>query len=339
MTSTTETTMSLSEVFDTAKGILIAAGTSEANAHSVATSTWRAERDGIRSHGLMYVPIYAEHVRCGKVVGTATPVVSRPKPGAVSVDAGNGFAHPAIDAGYDVLTTAARENGVAALTIHNSYNCGILGHHAERLAEDGLVGLCFTHAPASVAPVGGKTPIVGTNPFALGVPDGNGGASIIIDQSVSVVAKSEIVLRSKNDEPIELGWAFDADGNPTTDAKAALKGTMAPSGGYKGFGLGLTVEVLASCLAGAVLSQNASPFSGTAGGPPATGQCFVAFDPMSFAGASFFDQIRTLTESIDNQDGARLPGARRKANRARLEADGVIVPDNLMAALDAAKQG
>ena len=117
-----------------------------------------------------------------------------------------------------------------------------MGHHAERLAEDGLVGLCFTHAPASVAPVGGKTPIVGTNPFALGVPNGNGGASIIIDQSVSVVAKSEIVLRSKNDEPIELGWAFDADGNPTTDAKAALKGTMAPSGGYKGFGLGLTVR-------------------------------------------------------------------------------------------------
>lgn len=339
MTSTTETTMSLSEVFETAKSILIAAGTSEANAHSVATSTWRAERDGIRSHGLMYVPIYAEHVRCGKVVGTATPVVSQPKPGAVSVDAENGFAHPAIDAGYDVLTTAARENGVAALTIHNSYNCGILGHHAERLAEDGLVGLCFTHAPASVAPVGGKTPIVGTNPFALGVPDGKSGASIIIDQSVSVVAKSEIVLRSKNDEPIELGWAFDADGNPTTDAKAALKGTMAPSGGYKGFGLGLTVEVLASCLAGAVLSQHASPFSGTAGGPPATGQCFIAFDPMSFAGASFFDQIRTLTESIDAQDGARLPGARRKANRARLEADGVVVPDNLMAALDAAKQG
>ena len=339
MTSTTQTIMTLSEVFDTAKSILIAAGASEANAHSVATSTWRAERDGIRSHGLMYVPIYAEHVRCGKVIGDASPVVGQPRPGAVVVDAGNGFAHPAIDAGYGAFTAAARENGVAALTIHNSYNCGILGHHAERLAEDGLVGLCFTHAPASVAPVGGKTPIVGTNPFALGVPDGSGGASIMIDQSVSVVAKSEIVLRSKNDEPIELGWAFDADGNPTTDAKAALKGTMAPSGGYKGFGLGLTVEVLASCLAGAVLSQHASPFSGTAGGPPATGQCFVAFDPMGFAGASFFDQIRTLTESIDAQDGARLPGARRKANRARLEVDGVAVPDNLMAALDAARQG
>jgi len=339
MSSPTQTNMSLSEVFDTAKSILMAAGASETSADSVATSTWRAERDGIRSHGLMYVPIYAEHVRCGKVIGTATPTVSNPKSGAVIVDAAHGFAHPAIDAGYHAFTLAARENGIAALTINNSYNCGILGHHAERLAEDGLVGLCFTHAPASVAPVGGKVPIVGTNPFALGVPDGDGGASMIIDQSVSVVAKSEIVLRSKNDEPIELGWAFDADGNPTTDAKAALKGTMAPSGGYKGFGLGLTVEVLASCLAGAVLSQHASPFSGTAGGPPSTGQCFIALDPMSFAGATFFNQIRTLAESIDGQDGARLPGARRKANRARLEKEGVMVPENLMNALDAARQG
>ena len=144
-------TLTLDEVYALAVDRLTDAGASAENAASVARSTWRAERDGIRSHGLMYVPIYAEHVRCGKVVGDAEPVVSRPRPGAVHVDAAYGFAHPAIDAGWESFTSAAWENGVASLTLHNSYNCGILGHHAERLAEVGLVGLCFTHAPASVA--------------------------------------------------------------------------------------------------------------------------------------------------------------------------------------------
>lgn len=326
-------TLTLDEVYNLALTRLMEAGASEANAASVARSTWRAERDGIRSHGLMYVPIYAEHVSCGKVVGDAVPAVSHPKPGSVSVDAKNGFAHPAIDAGWQDFTDAARTNGVATLTLHNSYNCGILGHHAERLAEEGLLGLCFTHAPASVAPVGGKKPVVGTNPFALATPDGKGGASMVIDQSISVVAKSEIVLRNKNGEAIEEGWAFGPDGEPTTDAAVALKGTMAPSGGYKGVGLGLTVEVLASCLAGAVLSTQASPFAGTAGGPPSTGQCFIAFDPAAFAGEAFFSQVETLLDNIRDQDGARVPGDRRKTNRMTTEAQGVVVNEAQQKAL------
>ena len=331
----TDTKLTLDQVFDLAKTALLNAGASEAAASAVAKSTWRAERDGIRSHGLMYVPIYAEHVRCGKVVGTAEPKVEQASAGSIRVDAGNGFAHPGIDAGWDAFTGAARANGVAALTLHNSYNCGILGHHAERLAEEGLLGLCFTHAPASVAPTGGKRPIVGTNPFALAAPDGAGGAALVIDQSISVVAKSEIVLRNKNGEKIDPSWAFDADGNPTDDPAAALKGTMAPSGGYKGVGLGLTVEILASCLAGAVLSINASPFAGIAGGPPATGQCFIAFDPDAFAGQAFHASIAELCAAIEAQDGARLPGARRKANRVKTEAEGVSVPANLMDSLNA----
>ena len=333
----TDTVMTLDQVHTLAKDALVKAGASEAAAASVAKSTWRAERDGIRSHGLMYVPIYAEHVRCGKVVGDAVPQVTRPKPGSIRVDAQNGFAHPAIDAGWTDFTAAARELGVSVLTLHNSYNCGILGHHAERLAEEGLLGLCFTHAPASVAPIGGKKPIVGTNPFALAVPSDDKGSDVamLIDQSISVVAKSEIVLRNKLGEAIDPSWAFDADGNPTSDPAAALKGTMAPSGGYKGVGMGLTVEILASCLAGALLSTQASPFAGTAGGPPATGQCFIAFDPASFAGEAFFANVATLVETIEGQEGARVPGSRRKAARATTESEGVKAPEALMTSLNA----
>ncbi|MDW5317063.1 Ldh family oxidoreductase [Rhizobium sp. PL01] len=330
----TELTMTLSAVEDLCLKTLVAAGASMDNARSVARSTMLAERDGIRSHGLLYVPIYADHLRCGKVDGKAVPAVNRPRPGAVTVDAATGFAHPAIDQGWPVLIDAARTNGIAAMTVFNSYNCGVLGHHAERIAEAGLLGLCTTHAPASIAPPNGRSPVIGTNPFALGVPDGAGGAAIILDQSASVIAKSEILLRSREGRQIEPGWAINPQGKPTLDAAEALKGSMLPAGGHKGFGAGLLVEILASCLSGAVLSKDASPFSGTAGGPPKTGQCFIAFDPAAFS-SGFSQQIETLVAAIAEQEGARLPGTGRRHARAITEIEGIRVDGALIGRIEA----
>jgi len=323
--------LSLNDIEALARDALMRAGASAVAAASVARSTRAAERDGIRSHGLMYVPIYAEHLRCGKVAGDAQPVVERPMRAAIRVDAGAGFAHPAIDAGLPALLDAARELGVAAMTVHDSYNCGVLGHHAERIAEAGLLGLCFTNAPASIAPIGGTRPVIGTNPFALGVPGAVAGeVAFVIDQSASAIAKSEIMLRAREGRAIEPGWALDAGGRPTTDPQVALKGSMAPSGGQKGFGAGLLVEVFAAALAGATLGKDAAPFSGPLGGPPRTGQCFIALDTGSLSGGAFAARITDLVAAIDEQDGARLPGSRRHAARARTEADGVAVPVDLL---------
>jgi len=330
-----EIRLDLDAVEALAQRALTRAGAAPAAAASVARSTRLAERDGIRSHGLTYLPIYCEHLTCGKVDGGAEPRVERTRPGALRVDAGHGFAHPAIDAGWPVLTEAARANGIAAMTLHRSYNCGVLGHHAERAAEEGLLGLCFTHAPASIAPLGGSAPVIGTNPFALAVPDGEGGALLVIDQSASVVAKSEVLLRARAGEAIEPGWALDAEGQPTTDAEAALAGSMLPAGGYKGFGIGLLVEILAAALAGAHLSRDASPFSGPKGGPPGTGQCFILIDPAGFAGPLFTERLRSLAAAIESQEGARLPGARRRARRARIETEGVAVDAALLARIGA----
>lgn len=326
----TDTTLTLDQVEDLARQTLVRAGASEEQSASVARSTRLAERDGIRSHGLMYVPIYAEHLRCGKVLGTANPVVSRPRPSAVRVDAAHGFAHAAIDAGWPKFDAAVRAQGVAAMAVSRSYNCGVLGHHAERLAEAGLVGLCFTNAPASMAPIGGSRPVIGTNPFALAVPDGSGGARLVIDQSASAIAKSEIILRARKGEAIEPGWALDADGQPTEDAEAALAGSMLPAGGQKGFGMGLMVEIFAAALAGGNLGIEASPFSGPKGGPPGTGQFFIGVDPAAFSGDGFHAAILRLTEAITKQTGTRLPGARRVANRKRIESEGVQIDAALL---------
>lgn len=328
-------TFTLGEIERLAAAALIRAGASADQAGPVARSIRLAERDGIRSHGLLYLPIYAEHLRCGKVRGDAMPAVATPRPAAVAVDAAHGFAHPAVDAGWPALEAAARACGIAVMTVRRSYNCGVLGHHAARAAESGLIGLCFTHAPASIAPPGGAVPVIGTNPVALAVPGGAGGARLVLDQSASVVAKSEILLRARRREPIEPGWALDAAGRSTTDAEAALAGSMLPAGGHKGFGIGLMVELLASVLAGALPSRDASPFSGPAGGPPGTGQCFVLIDPEAGGAPGFADRLEALVAAIEAQPGARLPGARRAENRARIEAEGVRVDPALKARLDA----
>lgn len=328
--------LTLDQVQDLALQTLVRAGASPQQAASVARSTRLAERDGIRSHGLMYIPIYAEHLRCAKVIGTAVPKVDCPRAGAIRVDAAHGFAHTAIDAGWTEFDTAVHSHGIAAMAVNRSYNCGVLGHHAERLAAAGLVGLCFTNAPASMAPIGGTQPVIGTNPFALAIPDGEGGARLVIDQSASAIAKSEIILRARNGEAIEPGWALDAEGNPTQDAETALMGSMLPAGGQKGFGIGLMVEIFAASLAGGNLGLEASPFSGPKGGPPGTGQFFIGFDPYAFSGDRFGASVTRLTEAITQQVDARLPGARRAANRARTEQDGVSVDAALMNRIDSA---
>jgi (2R)-3-sulfolactate dehydrogenase (NADP+) len=324
--------LSIAKIAELAAQALRNHGASEIQAAALASGIAAAERDGVRSHGLMYLPTYCEHLTCGKVVGQATPVLSRAAPGSLVVDAHSGFAHAAIDLGLPMLIAAATANGVASLAIRNSYNCGVLGYHTERLAEAGVVALGFTNAPASIAPWGAHKPALGTNPWSLAVPDGKGAARFVIDQSASVVAKSEVMKRARAGESIPEGWAFAA-GQPTTDPAAALKGTMAPAGGYKGVGAALMVEVFAACLAGANPGVVASPFSGTAGGPPGTGQFFIAIAPNASSGGAFADCLEIVIAAFGAETNGRLPGGRRRAARIQSERDGVDIGEAAHATL------
>lgn len=318
-------TLTLTEIEDLAFRALVNAGTSEANARPLAVATAMTEADGVASHGLAYIPIYAQHVECGKVDGQAVPKLDTPRPAVVTVDGGTGFAHSSIDAGFEKLIPLAREMGVAVLAIYNSYNCGVLGVHTQRLAQAGLLGIGFTNAPASIAPSGGAKPVVGTNPFSIAAPDAEGNAALLIDQSASTIAKSEVMKHAREGRDIPLGWALDADGNPTTDPNAGLKGSMAPSGGYKGVGVALLTEIMAAALTGATLGINASPFSGTAGGPPKTGQMFIAIDPVSTSDDTFRSGMVGIVEAVRAQSGAHLPGDGRRAKRLQARETGVAV--------------
>ncbi|WP_171136705.1 Ldh family oxidoreductase [Ruegeria sp. HKCCC1038] len=318
-------TLSLSEIEDLAFQALVKAGTSEENARPLAVATAMTEADGVASHGLAYIPIYAQHVECGKVDGLAEPLISRPRPAVVAVDAATGFAHRAIDLGFESLIPLSREQGVAVLAINNSYNCGVLGIHTQRIAQAGLMGIGFTNAPASIAPSGGAKPVLGTNPISISVPDADGNPALLIDQSASTIAKSEVMKHAREGKPVPEGWVLDVEGQPTTDAATGLKGSMVPSGGYKGVGIALTVELMAAAMTGANLGSVASPFSGTEGGPPKTGQFFIAIDPQATSGGLFQERLSDLIGSFRAQDGARLPGDWRRKCRERASTEGVAV--------------
>ncbi|KQP39488.1 Ldh family oxidoreductase [Methylobacterium sp. Leaf106] len=311
---------------------LVRCGTAPANAESVARALVAAEADGLRTHGLMRLLAYGEQVRAGKVVGDAVVTSARPKPGLLAIDATYGFAYPALDTAIALLPEIARAQGIAAAAIRRSHHCGAAGRPVEALAERGLVAILFANAPASMAPWGGTRPVFGTNPIAFACPL-PGAEPVIVDLSLSKVARGNIITAKQRGEAIPEGWALDAEGNPTTDPVAALAGTMVPLGDAKGTALALMVELLAAGLTGARFASEATSFLDAEGGPPATGQLILAIDATAFAGNAL-ERFAVMARSVAEQDGARLPGTRRFAARARAAEEGITLSETLLAEIE-----
>jgi (2R)-3-sulfolactate dehydrogenase (NADP+) len=303
---------------------LIGAGTTPENARHLTEGVLDTELSGMAGHGFHWVPHYCQHVQSGKVNGKAKPSVQRVSAVALRVDAKNGFAHPAIEKGFSKLIPAARTFGIAGMAVHNSYNAATLGFHTGYLARQGLLAFGFTNSSAKIAPVGGRTAVLGTNPMSFAVPGKTGKIAFLIDQSSSAVAWSTVKQAADEGREIPLGWALDKDGKPTTDPHKGLEGTMAPSGGYKGFGWGLIVEVMCAALAGANRGPQMGSFTAN-DKPIGCGQFFIAIAPDKFSGGTFAKQVTALAKSITSQPGARLPNSKREANQKRLKKEGLPI--------------
>ncbi|MBO6892749.1 MAG: Ldh family oxidoreductase [Roseibium sp.] len=308
--------------------------TSAENAASVARALVAAEVDGQAGHGFSRVASYAAQARSGKVDGNAKPEIVQQTASFAGIDAVNGFAFPAIDLAIETLTEITPKTGLAGVGIRRSHHCGQLGAHVERLADQGLVALMVTNAPKAIAPWGGHAPLFGTNPIAFAAPRKDE-APLVIDLSLSKVARGKIMAASKAGKQIPEGWALSPDGQPTTDPKEALAGTMIPAGDAKGAALALIVEILAATLIGANHSYEATSFFDAEGGPPGVGQTLIAFAPDVLSGGGFSDRLEGLLNALLAQEGTRLPGTRRLDGRSRAERDGVAVPAHLHAEISA----
>jgi (2R)-3-sulfolactate dehydrogenase (NADP+) len=304
------------------------------NAESVAAALVAAEADGQRGHGFSRVAAYAAQARSGKVDGKAEPQVEWLSDCALRVDAGSGFAFPALDKARQGLVEICRNDCLAVAGVHHSHHFGQAGYHVERLAEQGLVALMVGNSPQAMAPWGGSRGVFGTNPIAFAAPR-RAAPPLVIDLSLSKVARGKVMAAAKAGEAIPEGWALDAAGKPTTDAQAALDGTMIPMGDAKGAALALMVEILASTLIGANHAFEATSFFTAEGPPPGVGQFLLAIDPEPFSGDSFSERLELLIAAIEGQEGARLPGSRRLEARARAAREGLAVPAALLAEIRA----
>lgn len=304
---------------------------SQTNADSVANALTLAEVDGRKGHGLSRVPGYAAQARSGKVDGQVTPKLRQTAAGALLIDTANGFAYPAFDLAQKELPGIAAKTGIAAAGFTRSHHFGVAGHHVEHAADNGLVAIAFGNTPKAMAPWGGQSALFGTNPIAFAAPRISG-PPLVIDLALSLVARGNVLKASQKDEAIPENWAFDADGNPTTDPKAALNGgTMAPLGGAKGAALALMVELLAAGLPDANFAFEASSFFTADGPPPSVGQLLIVIDPGIFGQPDrVLQRVENMCVAIEAEQGARVPGARRIQLRDTAAQNGIDVDADLL---------
>lgn len=324
------TTVTLGDLRDLAVRALQRAGASQPMAESTAAALVGAEAQGLSSHGVARVAQYAAHLRNGRADGNATPVVVRERGGAVLIDARCGLAFPACARAVDEAIRRAREFGISFAGVTNSHHFGVAAWHLAPVANARMVGLAFGNSPAAMPMAGGKRALFGTNPIAAVFPR-NAAPPLTIDLSLSEAARGKVMLAAKEGRPIPLGWALDARGQPTTDAKAALQGSMLAMGGAKGAMLALVVELLVTALTGAAMGFEASSFFVDEGNRPRIGQAFIAIDPEVLAGsATYFARVETLVTAMLDDDGVRLPGQRRDALARSAASAGVEVAPALL---------
>ena len=318
--------ITVQEIESKSKAALMAHGAAAAQAGHVAAAVARAEALGNVICGLYYLESYCTQLASGRVSGTVQPVVTKPRAGAVKSDARFGFAQPAFAAGLADAVAAARDNGVATFAVANAHTCTSLGFFTEQIAAQGVIAIGMTNASPVVAPPGGNTAVIGTNPIAMTVP-GDAAPRMHFDFSTSAVALGKITMAKAAGQAIPLGWAVDADGQPTTDPDAALKGALVSAGGYKGWGFGLMVELLAAGMTGSVNSLDVKGLKLPEGAPHGLGQFYILMDPTTY-GDDFSARFARVAQAVAAQDGARIPGADRRVR------DVVDVPDALWALVD-----
>lgn len=323
--------LTTSELTGLVEDILTRAGTTDLVARSLARTFVAGERDGCTSHGIYRIVGCLRTIKSGKVDAEAVPVLNDDGSGIIRVDAAGGFSGPAFDLGVGPLAERAQQLGLAALVLNRCTHFSALWPEIEVLTDKGLAAIAMCPSYATVAPTGGTSPLLGTNPMAFGWPR-PGQHPYVFDFATSMVARGEVELHRLDGREIPEGWAIDAQGRPTTDPVAALEGAMLPFGGHKGSAISTMIELLAGAMIGDLTSPEALEHLGTTTLAPQHGELILAFSPERFSAGrpgNPFERAETLLEAIVGQ-GARLPSQRRFTARAETDRNGIALSGDQM---------
>jgi LDH2 family malate/lactate/ureidoglycolate dehydrogenase len=250
-------------------------GVSRNDAWIVADSLVEADLRGVESHGVTRVGIYVERLEANLVNPRPQIAVVRETPTVALLDGDNGFGAVIGVKAMDEAIRRTKEYGTAWVGVRNSNHFGAAAHYAMRAINHQCIGLAMTNAPATTALWGGKTPFLGTNPFAIALPAGTE-RPIVLDMATSITARGKIILAAKKGESIPVGLAIDPEGRPTTDPHAALEGAILPFGGHKGYGISFLVDVLSGVMTGATFAPHVGPLYDNPEGTQNLGHGFSA---------------------------------------------------------------
>ena len=306
--------LSLDEIYNLAKNVMLANGCDTANAEALADIICRAERDGSHSHGLFRVPGYVKALRSGKVDGKAKPTIRHLTPAVIQVEGHGCFAPLAQALGLPDLTEATEKIGIAALSLVGVHHFAALWPETEYLADRGFVGIACTAYMPAVAPAGSNEALFGTNPLSFAWPR-PGHNPVVYDMATASMAMGDVQIAARDGREVPLGTGLDANGQPTTDPAAIAKGVLLPFGGYKGSAIALMVELLAAGLTGEQFSYEARETDNKDGGPPRGGEMIIGMSPDIIAGANWQDHVESFMQKMTSLSGVRMPGARRHKNR------------------------
>ncbi|CAN2223459.1 COG2055 Malate/L-lactate dehydrogenases [Candidatus Nanopelagicaceae bacterium] len=325
------TQLTVGAAIERATELLVASGMDSVKAATSAHAIVASDRWGIGSHGLMRLPFYLDRLKAGGINPKAELKKVTDIPGLVIFDGEDGLGHWQIQHAAQLAAERAKVNGIAAVGVGRSSHCGALGIYVWPMIDAGLVGIAFSTGPAVMPPTGGNQPLLSTSPLAAGIPTN---PPTVVDLATSAVARGKIQSKAQAGAELEPGWAFTKDGAPTTDAKEALAGMLAPLGGAKGYALAILVESLTGVLIGPTLSKNIPDMFNHDfdSAPQEIAHFVIAIDASKLSVDGENNRLNDFAGEVKSA-GGRLPGSNR-VNPGKLNlSDEITITDSVAAQL------
>lgn len=310
--------VSISNIYNIAKIILMRVNVPEDEASIIADTIADAHKCEKHTHGLNRLPIYIRKINENLMTAHTEITPVNDSPIITTFDIHHGFGHIAMEKAASLCIGSAKKHGVKIIGIRNSNNFGAAGYYGKILTDHDMIGIIFGNSAPAVAPTGGTKAILGTNPICFAFPTSQKENPIILDMAISVAARGKIRLAARNGEKIPMGWALGNDGSPTDDPLEALKGSLLPIGGYKGYGLALAVDIIAGLLTGSAFGEDVNPLNH----PNAYsrhGHFMMALNPAFFMPMEEYkDKISRLVYEIKSTgSNILLPGEQSNQNRLK----------------------
>ena len=306
------------------------------DADLIAEALVQANLRGVDSHGMIRIPIYIKRLKTGLVNPNPRISILRETPAMAVMDGNNGFGQVIAARAMELAIAKASKVGTGFVGIRNSTHFGAAAFFSMMALKHDMIGIVLANSYSTVAPWGGRVPYFGTNPMSIAVPAGKE-LPVILDMATSMVAIGKILLAAQKGEPIPAGWAVDSDGEVTTDANKALKGSLLPFGGPKGSGIALIIDILAGVLTGAGFGPSVGDLYKNMDSPQNVGQMVGAIDIGHFSDLKEFkDRMDKIIQGLKSVPPAKgvsevlQPGEIEIRTQKRREVEGIPLNPNMI---------